>query len=192
MRLALPTTPRQKIIISSSLTLVATAFLIIFITLPSIREIKNLNEQIETQRTELEKLYKKGQLFKQTLKEYEEIKPTVATLDRIYIKRGEELAFITSLEGVANVNGLQQDIKLLNQDPKKTTMTNTFPIQLELKGELGPLLRYLTSLEALDYYLNIDTIRISTASRDSGTGAALDTSRSRLVSLLLAAAYYKP
>ncbi len=192
MRLALPTTPRQKIIISSSLTLVATAVLIVFITLPSIREIKALNEQIETQRTELEKLYQKGQLLKQTLKEYEEIKPTVATLDRIYIKRGEELSFITSLEGVANSNGLKQDIKLVSQDPKKTTAANTFPIQLDLRGELNSFLRYLTGLEAMDYYLNIDTIRISTSSRDSSTGATLDASRSHLVSLLLAAAYYKP
>ena len=190
MKLSLPRTPRQKIIFSTSLTLVLTGALLAFVTLPSIREIKSLNEQIYAQRSELEKLYQKGQLLKQTLKEYEEIKPTTAALERIYIKRGEELSFITTLEAIANTNQLNQEIKLGTQDPKK--LTNQLPIQLEINGSLPKFIHYLASLEALDYYLNIDTLRLNSASRNRARPNDQGNAGTNLTALLLAAAYFRP
>jgi len=188
MKLPLPHTPREKIIFSTSLTLVLTAILLIFVAWPSIQEIRSLNDQIYSQRSELEKLYKKGQLLKQTLKEYEEVKPTTAALERIYIKRGEELNFITTLENIASTNKLEQNIKLGAQDPKK--QTNQLPMQLELKGNLSSFISYLANLEALDYYLNIDTIRLSGPGRSKSNPNEVLNNETNLSALLLAAAFY--
>jgi Tfp pilus assembly protein PilO len=189
MALPLPHTPREKIIFSTSLTLVLTAILLIFVAWPSIREIKSLNDQIYYQRLELEKLYQKGQLLKQTLKEYEEVKPTTAALDHIYIKRGEELNFITTLENIASTNKLEQNIRLGSQDPKK--QTNQLPMQLELKGSLSSFVSYLAGLEALDYYLNIDTVRLSGANRKKSNSNETANSQTNLNALLLAAAFFR-
>lgn len=180
--LQLPTTPRQKIILSMSLTALITAGLIAFITWPSMREIKRLNSEIDTQRLELEALYQKGQSLKETLKAYAEVKPTIGTLSRVYVQRGGELAFITSLEAVADTAKVDQQIKL-NSTPANQPV-NELPIQLDVKTDLTHLISYLGGLEGLDYYVNINTVRLGTPGRAQANGT--------LTALLLATTYLTP
>lgn len=184
--------PRQKIVISTAVTLSVTAGMIIFLTYPSIRAIRNLADQIYEQRIELEQLYQKGQLLKRTLKEYEEVKPSVQELQRVYITRGEELNFITTLEGVAQSNDIEQDIKLGSLDPKDKTGVNKLPYQLGISGNLANIIAYLGGLEGLDFYVNIETVRLS---RSGGTSSRTTTSTgevSPLATILLANSYFKP
>ncbi len=186
--------PRQKIVASTLLTLSVTAAVIGFVTMPSVRAIRSLADQIYEQRLELEQLYHKGQLLKRTLKQYEEVKPAVHELERIYITRGEELNFITTLEGVADSSGTIQDIKLGAADPKSKAPSNKLPYQLTVEGNLTSLISYLGGLEGLDFYVNIDTLRFSRSStyssgrnRPSNLGGTAEP----LSATLLATSYFK-
>lgn len=179
----LATTPRQKIIISSSLTALVTLALIAFVTWPSLVEIKRLSGEIDAQRAELEALYQRGQGLKETLQAYNEVKPTVAALDRIYVKRGEELAFITSLEKTADSSQVEQAIKLTPVN--ESSSVQPLPLQLDLVTDLNRLIKYLGGLEALDYYVNFDTVRLGNPGRDAAKTTALTT-------LLIGTSFIRP
>lgn len=189
MKLNFNTHPRQKIIIATIFTIVFNGMILGLIAWPSINTIKTLAEQVYEQRVELEKLYQRGQLLKQTLREYEEIKPSLATLNRIYINRGHELEFITTLEETAINNGVTHQIKLTAADPQKQT-NNQLQYQLQINGNLTDFIRYLASLEALDFYININTLRLSSLTTNSQ--ATNQPSPQSIQAILLATSYFKP
>ena len=182
------TQPRQKILTAIGFTLVFVGLAVGFIAYPSIRVIKSLSDQIFQQRVELEELYQRGQVLKQTLKEYEEVKPIIPSLNRVYLVKGNELEFITTLENVAVDSNVTHDIKLAAIDPKKTS--NQLLYQLQTSGDLINFVHYLINLEALDFYVNINTIRLSSSagsgirSNQTGTGSALQA-------IILATSYFK-
>ncbi len=178
---SLPSTPRQKIIITSSLTVLTILVLVAFVTWPSIKEIRRLNTEIDAQRLELEELYYKGQSLKETLEAYSKVKPTIGTLDRVYVERGQELGVITTLEQVADSSKIKQTIKTNEVDKSKQTM----PLQLELVGDLTRIINYLGAIEALDLYINIDTVRLGSVGR-------IETKDGALSALIVGNAFYKP
>ncbi|MDP3986327.1 MAG: hypothetical protein Q8P77_02775 [Candidatus Veblenbacteria bacterium] len=190
MRLYLVSTPRHKITFTLVFTTILVAAVVALIAWPSITTIKGLANQIYEQRVELEKLYTRGQVLKQTLKEYEEIKPAIPTLNRVYLTRGNELDFITTLETTATSVGVTHDIKLTTSDPKKST--NQLQYQLQTQSDLPSFIRYLAALEALNFYININTIRLSTGAGDSQRANASTTPGNALQAILLATSYFKP
>ncbi len=159
-------TPRHKIIGSLGLTALALGILASLVVWPSIQEIHSLNSQIDQQRLQLEELYQKGRNIKKTLEEYRAIKPTLTSLDRVFVKRGQELAFITTLESVAHETGVTQELKQ-NTAPSPEG-NSTLSLQLQLSGTLEHILAYLSRLEALDYYVNIDLVRLSRSGNQDG------------------------
>lgn len=179
-------TPQHKAIMCISLTLIVSIGLFIIIGWSSIKEIKNLSLQIEEQRSQLEELYLRGKNIKQTLQQYHEIKPTINTIDNIYIKRGEELKFITTLENIANTQGINQEPKLVYQPNN----SNTLQLELNTTANLNRIIKYLMGLESLDYYINIDTIRLSKSS--SWTNNSANDINPELSTIFLATLYYQP
>lgn len=174
-------------IVSTALTVTASLVLLGFIAWPSIREIINLNERIYQERVELEKLYRKGQILKQTLQDYQDIKPEISKFTSIYVIPGNELDFISTLEKVAQEQKVDQQITLSPAD-SEAKKTNTLPLQLQISGTLASFLKYLAGVEQLDYYLNIDTLRLTNYQKRS---SAFDDNYS-LTTFLLGSAYYKP
>ncbi len=180
---------RQHImIISTGLMVAASLILLGFVTYPSIVEIMKLNDRIYQERVDLEKLYRKGQILKQTLKDYQTIKPTLNQFANIYVAPDNELDFITRLEKVATEQKVNQDITLGLADKKNKT--NKLPIQLHIDGSLANFVKYLTGLEQLDYYLNIETLRLGGYNKKTSTTEA--NNNFTLSAFLLGSAYYKP
>ena len=161
--------------------------LMVFIIWPSIVDIKSLNQSIEDQQTQLEQLYQKGRNVKKTLEQYREVKPAVTSLDSIYVKRGDELKLITTLEQTAKSQGITQDIN--QASGSNQAQGDKLQLQLQVTGSLHQLIAYLTALEALDYYVNIDLVRIGTAPTTSKQPL---TSGSKLSAVFLATSYFKP
>lgn len=190
MQFHIATTPRHKIIITIAFAVVFTGIVGGVIAWPSITTIKSLAEQINEQRIELEKLYQRGQILKQTLREYEEIKPTIPSLNKVYMTKGNELEFITTLEDSALSSGVSHDIKLTAPDPKKPT--NQLQYQLQSTGDLPGFIRYLAALESLDFYVNINTIRLSSLTTQPQQSSQTTQSKDALQAILLATSYFKP
>lgn len=179
----------SRVLITISLALLGGLVLLGFVAWPSYKQIQKLNEQIYQERVDLEKLYQKGQILKQTIKEYEEVKPVVGKLNDIYLKRNEELAFITKLEDAAQASNIRQHLTLGLQDPKKPA--NQLPVQLQINGRLSDFIAYLQALEAMNYYINIDNLRLS-KNGSSNTPNKEDKMNGMLEAVLLGLTYYQP
>lgn len=178
--------PRQKITLSAAVTGIVTLVLIAFITYPSVLEIKSLNTTIDAQRVELEAQYLRGLTLKQTLKTYQDVKQNIEVLNHVYLTPGKELDFITALEHVADTTHVSQQIKL--NTPSAAQNQPDLPIQLTLAGNLANVIQYLSTVEALDYYVNVDTLRLGLPNL-SGTPRG---SVGQLGALLTATTFLKP
>ncbi len=152
---------KKKIYLSLLVFLIIILILIIFIVVPTIRDIKNMSNKIEEQRLDLEKKYIKGQSLKQLAENLEKIEPELVKLNQIFINQNRELEFITTLEEIAAKNNINQKINLgavsaaENQNFKKSTL------QLYTSGSFTDQMNYLLSLEALNYYININSIDLN-------------------------------
>lgn len=141
-------------------------FLLYFIIMPAIKEIKTISHNLAEQREYLEKQYSKSQNLKKTAESLNRIEPKLKLLDRIFINKNRELEFITSLEDKANLNQINQRINL---NSPQTTNNEDFQIinlQLSSEGEFIKQLKYLMDLESLSYYINIKSLELSSSPRD--------------------------
>lgn len=158
--------PKRKIyfIVSTFVLLIVVALCVIR---PTSNEIKDMSTQIHTQREELEKLYLRGQFLKPAKEQYEKAKLQIPDLSKIFVAEGDELQIITVLEQAAAKNNLDQEINLKEIGGDEDGAINGYmpiPITLKIIGNYKNLIKYLSDLESLDYYINIDDFKIFTLS----------------------------
>lgn len=180
--------PRKKIIISISTTLAIALGLVAFVVWPSIQQIRGYSQKIDEQRVELETLYLRGRLMKKTLREFHEVEPKMATLNQLYVKRGDELSFITTLEALETKLDVKQDISL--GDSEAGDKLAKLPLQLTVSGSLLQIIQYVNMLESLDYYVNLTTIRLQ--SNQNVVMPGQPTTKGSVTALLLGNAFYQP
>lgn len=178
--------PQTKILVSCIATVVLVGLMVGLIIWPSHGRLKELHVAIREQRLELDKIYQQGRSLKIALAQYQEVKPKISVLSNVYVKPGEELQIITTLENLADKQNIQQDLKA-SAGPDSNALS--LPLQLQATGSFNNIIGYLSALEAMDYYLNTTTLRISLAS--SKLGANLD-SNSQITALLITNAFYEP
>lgn len=151
----------KKIITNLIIFLFTIFFLISFFILPTIKDIKHVGNEIETQRTNLEKKYAKVQNLKQLAKNLNKIEPELDKLDQIFINKDDELGFITNLEKIATTNNINQKINLGGNQLIENKIYKKIPLQISTNGSFSDQLNYLINLESLNYYINIKSLEIS-------------------------------
>lgn len=150
----------KKIFISFFSLLLFILFILYFIILPTIKTIKTIGDEIQAQRVDLEKKYIRGQNLKQLSENLKKIEPQLAKLDQIFINQNRELEFITTLEHVASENNIIQKINLGSLQPLSGQIYQKMPLQLSTQGNFMRQINYLATLEALNYYININSLEL--------------------------------
>ena len=159
----------KKKIIFSLAALFAVIFTVIYlIVIPTVSDIRKMGKEIESQRTDLEKKYLKGQNLKQLSENLKKIEPQLGKLDRIFINRNRELEFITTIEGMAQSNEVTQKINLAASPEPETQEFKKMPLQLYAQGNFKNLINYLLGLESLFYYINIKSLELFPGSSNLG------------------------
>lgn len=157
---------KNKITISLVGWLAIILSLVYFIVIPTVKEIKVINNAIEAERQDLEKKYVKGQSLKQLTENLNKIEPKLKLLDQIFINKNRELEFITSLENEANKSQVSQKINLSAPQPEANQNFQKTGLQLFTKGGFLKQLKYLLALERLSYYINVKLLELSPAGRE--------------------------
>lgn len=152
----------KKKIITLTLT---TSLLIIamsgFIIIPTIRRIKDMSDKVNNLKLELEKQYDNRQTLRNEIARYKKIKESSEKFLGIYVKENEKLELITSLENIAEKNDLEQKISIsdseIDKNERNNHTDNGFPsaINIYLKGEYINILKYLSDIRRISYYINI-------------------------------------
>lgn len=148
---------KLKLIILS--TVISIAGIIFFIMLPVIKNIKKVNAEITELKLSMEQNKKNSQPLKETMKKLKKINVKIASFSHLYIPADGELKLITELEKIAGKNDLEQKISLSN------TSGETGQLNLNLIGTYPDLLKYLSDLKILDYYININSIALKKSAK---------------------------
>lgn len=154
---------QKKLIIINALLLLLVGTIVFFIIIPSVREIKNMRDDIERERIDLEDKYIKGQSLKKLSDNLNIIEPQLDKLDRVFINQNRELEFITTLESAASANGVAQKINLEVASGADRGIFKKIPLQLFTQGPFLKQMKYLSDLESLNYYINVYSLELSAA-----------------------------
>ncbi|KKQ27819.1 MAG: hypothetical protein US42_C0005G0044 [Candidatus Magasanikbacteria bacterium GW2011_GWC2_37_14] len=159
---------KQKILIANASIGLVLIVIIIFIVYPSIKDILKLKNEINTIQGQLEERYQKTQKLKKSLKELNQIKQVTTQMEQVFVKPGEEIDLITTLEKIANSHNINQtmNLNLVDETKINTESKNKdariFPVYYRLsflnEGTFLDHLAYLKDLEELPYYVIIENI----------------------------------
>lgn len=148
----------QKIFFLLFINLGALAAMFFAIIYPSIKEMRIISQEIYDTRKELEIKYQKGQSIRKTTRDLKEIEPALSELSFFYIAEGDELRFITTLEQLAQQYSVEQNIQIKFPETKSNNDVVAVPITLQLGGNYVDVLKYLSGLEQLNYYIIRDNL----------------------------------
>ena len=149
----------KKTILILTIFSVVTLAIIFGIIFPTVRYIKNLEQDTSVMREYLEKKYENTRTIRTSKKKIEEIESIVATYPNYLFYRGDELNLITSLENLANNNKVTQRIDNSNLDKPGNIIT----LSLTINGDYQNIIKYLSALEKEKYYFIITNLQLSSA-----------------------------
>lgn len=154
MRLAL----EKKIIIAIAALAGIAALIIGGVIVPTIRYIKDLDNETYELRVYLEKKYERSLNVRSTLKQVETIKAELTNvLDRLF-REGDELNLITDLEAIAAKNAVSQKIISSNLD---SIADHRVTMSLTITGDYLDILNYLADIENERYFISITHVAIA-------------------------------
>ncbi|MFA6421991.1 MAG: type 4a pilus biogenesis protein PilO [Candidatus Buchananbacteria bacterium] len=159
---------KNKFIIAIFAITACCAVVIAFLIIPNIQDIVKINQDIIFQREDLEKKAALGLNIKQISSEISAMEKNSAELNKMYIKSGKELEFLTLLDEIAQKNNV--DAQAVPQFPEKNAEKLTkIPLTIIIKGKFVNVFSYIGSLETMPYYYNIDSLEIQEGANDATT-----------------------
>jgi len=175
------------------------ATLMYFAIMPSVAAINDLDEKIISAKIDMEKKY---QLKNNTLvlnKKISEIASGVKDLDDVFINKNRELEFITVLESMANKNNVEQRINLSSPAKESSSKTSkndvsvpgniSVPIAITLTGNYKNIINYISEINSLKYYINIDGLDFVSGSSNSSLPDD-NSRRNKIITLSITAKTY--
>lgn len=159
-------TIRKKIIILVSLASALFLIILFLVILPLTKRITNENKNIYDNRVALEIANQQKSDTATTQKNYDKIIKDLDELDKIFIKDKTALQFIDALEKTADAAGVTQEINLSD----KKEMVGSFkkvPISLTITGDYRNIIKYLSQLETLDYYISFNLLNFSSLQNET-------------------------
>jgi Tfp pilus assembly protein PilO len=151
---------KRKITLVIVVFLLASALIVYLIIINTINNIKQLRVNIITQEVGLEKEMAREKNINILSEKLDKIEPQMKKFEQIFINQNRELEFITTLEDIALSNKVLQKISLNLNAAKAEQTYKKIPLALNIQGNFYNILQYLTSLENLNYYINITSLEI--------------------------------
>lgn len=164
---------KQKNLIIIGLSLIITLAVFFLIIKPTIAYIKDTKDQIKIEREDLEKRYQRVMYLRQNVDKLKEIEQQLTVLDDLFLINDKELEFITTLEDIAEKNNVSQKINLKSvnlNDPQQLTL----PFAISASGKMHDVLSYLLGVEKLFYYINFNSLNISSKNADGKLDVTLN------------------
>jgi Tfp pilus assembly protein PilO len=159
-------TPTKNKLVYLSAIFVSIVVGVVFIAvLPTINEIKNLRKNIISKKIELEETLIKERNMSKLNEKVKIIEPKLEELNNIFINENKELEFITTLEGVAINNNVKQTINLMTESAIAENGYKKIPLNLSVTGNFINVVKYLTEIESLNYYIDIKNFNISSENK---------------------------
>ena len=135
-----------------------------FITQPSLATINDIKEDIQEQHAEVNRQLALGQTTKKVLEDLEAIKPFLKQISGFFLKKDDQLVFITTLEELAAKNNMIIKIQLSDIPEDDETSSGdvlAIPLSLSLEGSYIDTMRFLVELQTLAFYVNVTNLSMN-------------------------------
>ena len=153
---------KKKITIRVLTSLILCFLIIYFFTFPLLKKIKTQKEDIIAKKIELEDRMSKDKNIISLNEQIKKIEPDLLKLDKIFISMNRELDFITLLESAADNNNVEQKLNISPEQSKKNNdIYHAQPLTINARGKFKNIIQYIADLEAITYYITINSINIS-------------------------------
>ncbi len=172
---------KRKITFVIVVFLLTNALIVYLIIIPTINNIKQLRVNIVTQKVDLEKEMAREKNINILSEKLDKIEPQMKKFEQIFINQNRELEFITTLEDIALSNKVLQKINLNLNAVKAEQTYKKIPLRLNIQGNFYNLLQYLTSLENLNYYINITSLEMTKEISSGSTLLPTDSSGAKQI-----------
>ncbi len=165
----------QKTLITIALLAVFNGVIFIFIIQPTIIDIKAFNDRIQMERVALENKYASRRNIKNIIADLKYASNGITPLEeKIVVKKGQEVSFVSSLEKIAEKNNLAQKIKIVpapDGNAKTKNLAVEQNISIALSGNYIDVLRYMNDIEKSIVYIIINSIGITSGGGDMNDNA---------------------
>jgi Tfp pilus assembly protein PilO len=171
---------QTKITLSVIIFLLAAFGLVFFLLLPAADNILMIKERAEEQNQQLEQNYSRGKNLEKISANLKIVEPRQNEIDQVFIKKDDTdvLNFFTSLQTIAEKNGVvleKPGIDLNGGNPLGKAYKK-IPLQLSLQSDFTGLLNFISGMEKMNNYININSLQItavdSRLSSETGTSTA--------------------
>lgn len=141
---------RNRVAIAIAIFGGLAAAIVVFLIIPTIRDILKLNVLIREERTGLETRYARRHTVRTAIDYVEQIKRELPALRSITVPAGTEIDLVSAVEAIAERTGVSQEIKL---NPPAEAGGNgrdrRLGIEVTLRGNALAVGRFLEELERL-------------------------------------------
>jgi len=150
----------KKNFIFPILTIIAVlVIVVVFIIHPNLTKITTISQAIITERIDLENKLSFGINLNKVQRDLEDTAGLEKELEQIYIKKGQELDFITRLENLAEIDGVNVNIDYADFSGKTISQNiRAIPLTINFSGDYKNIVNFFQSLETLKNYYNLDLI----------------------------------
>lgn len=148
----------------------ASYLVVHFIFISNKKEIIELRRVIIEQKLELENKLERDKNMLQLNENIKKIEPQINKLDTIYADNERKLEFITMLEDIAKKNQIEQQLDLQLVKTVKEKNYSQIPLSISARGDLNRILNYLSNLEDLSIYININVLSLRISPQKTGAG----------------------
>ncbi len=162
---------QTKIVTTLVFVILFIIALVFFIIIPTLTDIKTINDDIYFQREDLERKYLEGQLRQTIAENYERVKRHETDLQSIFVHPGQELTYITTIEILAEENNLELTLSLSDFDNVEQK-TSSIPFTIQITGVYRAILSFINDLESQEAYFDIDRLVLTRKTRN--TAIAVD------------------
>jgi len=126
-----------------------------------VKQIRELNREMTRRKVILEQLYEQGQSTKKIANDVERIQKFIPLLNRAFLYRGDELAFITTMEASAASRSLVHTLtfsEVSKKDARGERGTVEIPISITVGGAYRNVMLFLSDVDRMPFYVNVKTI----------------------------------
>ncbi len=154
---------KKKIYIILAIFCFAVLILAVVLIYPLLEGIKENSEQLITTRKELVFLEKQITELKEFKENYQEYKPNLEIIDKLFVDPETPLQFIQFLETRAANSNISLEISAIIPQREKTSsdLWDNTVFQISLKGSFSNFLRFLEKIEASSYLIESQNLTVN-------------------------------
>jgi len=158
----------KKTILTILALVITSTVIILFVIIPSIKDMDAFNNRIRIERASIENKYTNRRNIKNVVADLKYVNDGIEIIEEnLIIDKNDIVTFISRLEEIANNNNVVQDIKITPQNIGKEKIAQKYSLYITLSGDYINILKYINDIEKSNLYLTINNINISFA-KNSG------------------------